>query len=31
MERRVIDCSILPPDAVRCGMDCLSQVRLNEK
>jgi len=28
---RVIDCSILPPGALRCGMDCLSQVRLNEK
>ena len=28
---RVIDCSLLPPGAVHCGMDCLSQVRLNEK
>jgi hypothetical protein len=25
---RVIDCSLLPPGAVRCGMDCLSQARL---
>lgn len=24
---RVIDCSILPPGAVNCGMDCLSQAR----
>ena len=28
---RVIDCSLLPPGAVHCGMDCLSQARLNEK
>ena len=26
---RVIDCSLLPPGAVRCGMDCLSQARVN--
>jgi len=25
---RVIDCSLLPPGAVHCGMDCLSQARL---
>jgi len=25
---RVIDCSILPPGAVRCGMDCLSQAKV---
>jgi hypothetical protein len=28
---RVIDCSLLPPGAVRCGMDCLSVARLAEK
>jgi hypothetical protein len=28
---RVIDCSILPPGAVRCGMDCLSQAKVREK
>ena len=26
---RVIDCSLLQPGAVRCGMDCLSQARVN--
>jgi|GEM_PF-1443254 hypothetical protein len=25
---RVIDCSLLPPGAVHCGMDCLSQAKL---
>ena len=25
---RVIDCSLLPPGAFHCGMDCLSQARL---
>ncbi len=25
---RVIDCSLLPPGAVRCGMDCLSQAKI---
>ena len=25
---RVIDCSLLPPGLVRCGMDCLSQERV---
>lgn len=25
---RVIDCSILPPGAVHCGMDCLSQAKV---
>ena len=24
---RVVNCSLLPPGAVRCGMDCLSQAR----
>ncbi len=28
---RVIDCSLLPPGAVACGMDCLSQARLDAK
>jgi hypothetical protein len=28
---RVIDCSILQPGAVRCGMDCLSQARLGQQ
>ena len=28
---RVIDCSLLPPGAVHCGMDCLSHVRLEEE
>jgi hypothetical protein len=27
---RVIDCSLLPPGAVHCGMDCMSQIRLAE-
>jgi len=25
---RVIDCSILPPGAIHCGMDCLSQAKV---
>ena len=25
---RVIDCSLLPPGATRCGMDCLSQAKV---
>jgi len=25
---RVIDCSLLPPGAVHCGMDCLSQAKV---
>jgi hypothetical protein len=25
---RVIDCSLLPPGAGNCGMDCLSQARI---
>lgn len=28
---RVIDCSLLPPGAVRCGMDCLSQARVQRE
>jgi hypothetical protein len=28
---RVIDCSILPPGAVNCGMDCLSQARTQDE
>jgi len=28
---RVIDCSLLPPGAVHCGMDCLSQAKLKEE
>jgi hypothetical protein len=28
---RVIDCSLLPAGAVHCGMDCLSQVRLQQE
>ena len=27
---RVIDCSLLPPGAVRCGMECLSQARTKD-
>lgn len=28
---RVIDCSLLPPGTVQCGMDCLSQAKLQEE
>ncbi len=28
---RVTDCSLLPPVAVRCGMDCLSQARIERE
>jgi hypothetical protein len=28
---RVIDCSILPPGEVNCGMDCLSQARTKDE
>jgi len=28
---RVIDCSILPPGAVHCGMDCLSQAKVQNE
>jgi len=28
---RVLDCSLLPPGAVHCGMECLSQVRLKDE
>ena len=28
---RVIDCSLLPSGAVKCGMDCLSQARIEKK
>ena len=28
---RVLDCSLLPPRAVHCGMECLSQVRLKDE
>ena len=28
---RVIDCSLLPPGAVRCSMDCLSQARVGKE
>lgn len=28
---RVIDCSLLPGSALNCGMDCLSQVRVEPK
>lgn len=28
---RVIDCSLLPPGAVNCGMDCLSQARVDQE
>ena len=28
---RVIDCSLLPPGAVRCGMECLSQARSKDQ
>ncbi len=27
---RVIDCSLLPAGALHCGMDCLSQARLDD-
>jgi len=27
---RVVDCSLLPPGAVHCGMDCLSQAKLKD-
>ncbi|HEY4979534.1 MAG TPA: hypothetical protein VII25_10245 [Candidatus Acidoferrum sp.] len=28
---RVIDCSLLPPGVVSCGMDCLSQARVEQQ
>jgi hypothetical protein len=28
---RVIDCSLVPPGALNCGMDCLSQARVDQK
>lgn len=28
---RVIDCSLLPTGIVSCGMDCLSQARVEQK
>ena len=28
---RVIDCSLLPPGAIRCGMECLSQARTKDE
>ncbi len=28
---RVIDCSLLPAGALHCAMDCLSQVRVDQK
>ena len=28
---RVIDCSLLPPGAVRCGMECLPQARTKDE
>ena len=28
---RVIDCSLLSPGAVRCGMECLSQARAKDE
>jgi hypothetical protein len=28
---RVIDCSLLSSGAVRCGMDCLSQAKVNSE
>ena len=28
---RVIDCSLLPAGAVKCGMDCLSQARVDKE
>ena len=28
---RVIDCSLLPPGAVRCGMECLTQARTKDE
>ena len=28
---RIIDCSLLPGGALSCGMDCLSQMRIERK
>ena len=28
---RVVDCSLMPTGAVRCGMDCLSQARASDE
>jgi hypothetical protein len=28
---RVIDCSLLPPGEVHCGMDCLSEARVTRE